>query len=136
MSHETIALINRGLEAYNRRDVDALLEYLDPEIEWYPVLPRMLGGTATVYRGHAGMRQFFKDVDDSLANVHVEYSEIRDLGDDRAVAIGWIRSRGRASGVETESPVAAVYDLRDGKALRIRTYLDPKEALEAAGLSE
>lgn len=29
-----------------------------------------------------------------------------------------------------------VSDIRDGKAIRVRTYLDPNEALAAAGLSE
>jgi ketosteroid isomerase-like protein len=29
-----------------------------------------------------------------------------------------------------------VTDFKDGKAIRVRTYLDPNEALEAAGLSE
>ena len=33
-------------------------------------------------------------------------------------------------------PVAYVIDVRGPKAIRVRTYLDPKEALEAAGLSE
>jgi hypothetical protein len=32
--------------------------------------------------------------------------------------------------------VGFVADLKDGKAIQIQTYLDPKEALEAAGLSE
>jgi ketosteroid isomerase-like protein len=34
--------------------------------------------------------------------------------------------------VEIESPLAYVIDLKDGKAIRVRTYLDPKQALEAA----
>jgi hypothetical protein len=29
-----------------------------------------------------------------------------------------------------------VTDVRNGKAIRVRTYLDPKDAFEAAGLSE
>jgi hypothetical protein len=36
----------------------------------------------------------------------------------------------------TESALAVVVDFRNDKAIRVRTYLDPKEALEAAGLSE
>jgi ketosteroid isomerase-like protein len=64
-----------------------------------------------------------------------EFPEIRDLGD-RIVAVGWLRGRGKGSGVEVETPVAYVVDVRGHKAIRVRTYLDPKEALEAAGLSE
>ena len=66
-----------------------------------------------------------------LDEINVEYSEIRDLGD-RVVGIGRIRIRGKASGATTESAVGVVSDLLDGKAIRVRTYLDPKEALEAA----
>ncbi len=88
-----------------------------------------------MYRGHEGVRELMREIDDVLDEIHVEYSEIRDLGD-RVVAIGRLRTRGKASGAETESPIATVSDLRNGKSIRIRTYLDPKEALEAAGLSE
>ena len=44
--------------------------------------------------------------------------------------------RGKESGAETESPAAVVIDIRHGKSLRIRTYLDPKLALDDAGLGE
>jgi len=52
------------------------------------------------------------------------------------VAIGRIRGRGKESGVEAESPINWVVDFRDSRAVRVREYLDPKAALEAAGLSE
>ena len=42
----------------------------------------------------------------------------------------------RASEAEIESPHGTVVEFKNGKGIRIRTYLDPKEALEAAGLSE
>ena len=72
---------------------------------------------------------------EALAEIHLGYSEIRDLGD-RIVGIGHIRTRGRQSGVVTEIAFGTVTDMKNGKANRIWTYLDPQEALEAAGLSE
>ena len=39
----------------------------------------------------------------------------------------------RVSGVETETPLALVTEIRDGKTISIRAYLDREEALEAAG---
>jgi ketosteroid isomerase-like protein len=74
-----------------------------------------------------------RDVDEALAEVRIECSKIHDLGD-RIVVVGRLRARGRASGAETESPIAWVVDFKDGKATRMRDYLDPNEALEAAGL--
>jgi len=36
-----------------------LLAELDPAVEWHPVLTTTLGGEATVYRGHKGVRELF-----------------------------------------------------------------------------
>ena len=135
MSEENLEAFKRGVEAYNRRDIEALLEELDTEVEWYPALEVLLGGAATVYRGHEGVRELIRGTDEALGEIHVEFSTIREMGN-RIVAIGHLRIRGKGSGAETESPVGYVAELKDGKPIRIRTYLDPKEALEAAGLKE
>ena len=93
-----------------------------------------MGGEATEYRGHDGVREMLGDLYEAFDTIHIEASEIRDLGD-RLVAIGRTRARGKASGVETETPLAFVAEFKNGKAISIRGYLDPREAFEAAGLS-
>jgi ketosteroid isomerase-like protein len=135
MSQENVEAVKRFLDAYNRQDVEAMLEELDPEVEYHPALPILLGGEATVYRGHEGVRRLFREIYDAFDEIHVEYSEFRDLGD-RVVGIGRVRMRGKGSGAETEAPTGSVVEFKNGKGIRVRTYLDPKEALEAAGLSE
>jgi ketosteroid isomerase-like protein len=92
-------------------------------------------GEVKAYRGHEAVRQMMENLLETVAEFYVEYSEIRDLGD-RIVAIGRLRMVGRGSGAKLESPFASLVDVRNGKAIQVRTYLDPKEALEAAGLSE
>jgi ketosteroid isomerase-like protein len=59
-----------------------------------------------------------------------------DAPDDRVVALVHQRASGQGSGVPVEMDLAAVYDLKHGRVIRIRNYLDPADALEAAGLSE
>ena len=44
--------------------------------------------------------------------------------------------RGRESGAEIESPVAWLVEFRTSKVIKVRAYLEPEKALEAAGLSE
>jgi ketosteroid isomerase-like protein len=88
-------------------------------------------GETTVYRGHEGVRNLFREVDDAFVDLLFETLEIRDLGD-RGVAIGQWRARGRESGIETESRLAFLFELRDGKAVRVWEYLDPHAALKAA----
>jgi ketosteroid isomerase-like protein len=136
MSQDNVEVFRRTSEAYNRRDVEGLLEFAHPDVEWHPAAFRaLIGAEAAVYRKHDGMRQMFREVDESLARAEAEWFDIRDLGE-RIVATGRFHIRGRESGAESESPVAIVADFADGKVLRVKTYLDPKEALEAVGLTE
>ena len=133
MSRENVESFKRGTEAYNRRDVEGLLETLDPEVEWHSALLIPFGGETTVSRGYDGVREMLAEVYEDLAEIHLDYSEIRDLGD-RVVGTGHIRTEGKHSGAVTEMPFGTVTDMKNGNAIRIWTYLDPEEALEAAGL--
>ena len=92
MSQENVEGFKRALEAWDRRDLPALLDELDPEVEWHPALARLLGGDATVYRGHGGVRRWAQDMDETFAEIQFEFGEIRDL-DDRVLARGRMRAR-------------------------------------------
>ena len=135
MSRENVEAFKRATEAANRGDLEAALEEFDPGVEWHPALLVSLEGEEAVYRGHEGIRQLYGDLNELFEKLRWEYSEIRDLGD-RVIAIGHFRMRGKGSGAETEAPIGSVVDFKNGKAIQVRTYLDPNEALEAAGLSE
>jgi uncharacterized protein len=136
MSEENAETFRRSDEAFRRGDLDPWLEeFIDPEIEWHSALPGLLTQGRTVYRGHEGVRAMFGELAEVLDEIRPEYSEIQGVGD-RVVAIGRLHTRGKKSGAETEVPFALVGDYRNGKTIRVRTYLDPREALEAVGLSE
>ena len=34
MSQENVETVTRAIDAYNRRDVEAMVEEVDPEVEW------------------------------------------------------------------------------------------------------
>ena len=133
MSQENVDAFRRGVAAINRRDVDALVEVLSPDVEWREVFHEMLGGQARVYRGHDGVRQLLADLYEPFDEIHAEYTDIRDLGS-RVLGLGRLRARGDGSGAEIESPVASLTEFENGRARRIRTFLDHREALESAGL--
>ena len=135
MSEENVEAFKRGIAAWNREDIDATLEVFDPEVEWRPAVPRLLGGGTAVYRGRHDVREWLQELDETIAELRIEISEIRDLGE-RVLAVGQLRGHGRESGAEVESPIGYVVEFKNGKVIRIDDYLEPKEALEAAGLSE
>jgi ketosteroid isomerase-like protein len=134
MSQENVETVRRSLDGWNRGDVDAWLQSAHPEIEWFSEVARRMEGSETVYRGPAEMRRFW-DEWHSIWALTIEVFEIRDLGE-TVVVLGRIRTRGEASGVDLEQPVAYVFEFDGGLARKIRAYLDPQQALEAVGLSE
>ena len=135
MSRENVEAFKRVFEAGDRRDFEAIVEALDPAVELHPAMSVLLGGEATVYRGHEGVREYLQERGEVFAEWHHEVSEIRDLGE-RVVAIGRVRAQGMESGAETVSPFGYLVEFKDGKAIRIWSYMKAEEALEAAGLSE
>jgi ketosteroid isomerase-like protein len=135
MSQVNVEAVKRGFDAFNRGDIEALLETLDSEVKWHGILQMvMLGGEPAVFQGYEGVREALRAWYETFAEIHPEIAEIRDLAE--RVAIGRIRACGKESGAGVESPVAYVVEFKNGKEVRVREYLEPKEALEAAGLSE
>ena len=135
MSQENVEIVRRMAEALNHRDVAGIVEEVNPEVEWHPAIQALVGGNATVYRGPGGVREMMRDFYDTFADLQLEVLETRESGD-RVVLIGHLRVRGKVSGVDAESPVAYLVSFRNGKVIRVRTYLDPSEALKAVGLRE
>jgi ketosteroid isomerase-like protein len=71
----------------------------------------------------------------TFEEIRMQPEEFRDLGDD-VLLIGRIYARGRESGVEIDSATTWLFTLRGGRIVRARGYLNPQEALEAAGPQE
>jgi ketosteroid isomerase-like protein len=133
MSQANVETFKRFVDAFNRRDVEAIVGVVDAGVEWRPAAPVALRGEATAYRGHAGISEGLRDLHDSFADLQIEVSEFREVGD-RVLGTGRIRTRGKGSGAEFDSVFGAVIEFEDGKATQIRSYLDLGEALEAAGI--
>ena len=132
MAPENVAIVRGLMDAVDRRDIDTFAGLVTPDFEWFPLFAAHVEGD--VYRGREGIETFLGEVDQTWEEFRPVPEEYRDLGD-RVLALGRLRTRGRTSGVPNDSPWGGVYDLRDGKISRIRTYLDHGEALRAAGLS-
>ncbi len=133
MSQENVEAFKRGLEAGNRGDVEGLLEVLDPEVEWHTALHALLAGDATVYRGHAGVREMLRDMYEAFDEIQIEVPEIRDLGDRLVARSIW---QGAGHGPESSIALTGVYTVRKGRIVAIEFFLDHAEALEILGLSE
>ena len=67
----------RAIGAYNRRDLDALLVEMDPEVVLQPPLTALAGN---LYRGHDGVADWLRDLDETFAQTRIEPLEVEDLG--------------------------------------------------------
>jgi uncharacterized protein len=122
-----VEIIRRGLDAYNRGDVDAVLETADPDIEFVPLRSLIVGGS---YHGHDGIRKFFEDLDEEWDDFSISKEEFRER-EDAVLLLGEFEATGKASGMQVQHPVAWLFELRSGKVVRMRAFSSQDEALRA-----
>jgi ketosteroid isomerase-like protein len=129
MSQDNVEIVRRGIEAWNRRDVDGFVALVGPDTEVVPVIE------AGPLRGPDAIRGWLRENFETMAEFRTEVGEVRDL-DDKVVVLGSVHTRGHASGVELDSPIGFVASFQAGRVIRLEVFVDPAKALEAAGLSE
>ena len=135
MSRENVEVVRKAGEAFNRRDPKALTALSHEDLEFVSALSAVEAGGAT-YRGPDTWVKYFAVMDEAWEEWQVEDLEVFDAGDDRAAAVFRLVGKGRHSGARAGQTIGLVYRFRDGKLWRMRSYLDPAEALQAMGLSE
>ena len=130
MSEQDVELQRRFTEAFNARDVEALIALSDPSVEIHSTFAEL----GAVYHGHAGLRRWHRDFDDAWEEVRVEPEAYFDLGEQILVLSTW-RGRGLHSGVDVVLPAAQVGRWREGLLTYIKGYAHREDALEELGVS-
>ena len=95
MSQENIERLHRGYDDFNRRDLDAFLALMDPEVELTTRFMEVEG--TPYYRGHDGVRGWWRTLLGVFPDFSVETIDVRDLGDSLIVAVR-VRGHGVAGG--------------------------------------
>ena len=124
----------QGIEAFNRRDFDAALAGFHPEIEWKPAAD--LGPEPKVYRGHAGVLEFWDTWLGTMDDFELEVTECIDAPADRVFVTARARGRGKGSGAPVEGELHQVFEYEGRAVVRVRLFGSRAAALEAAGLDE
>ena len=133
MSQENVEIVRRVFAALSRGDRETAFGFADPEIV-VDATRRVFN--PTTYVGLEGIRQWASDMDEIWEEFHAEVREFIEAGD-HVVVILRLHGKGKASRVDVEQSVAGVWTVRNGQVVRIEIgYTDPRQALEAAGLSE
>jgi ketosteroid isomerase-like protein len=88
-----------------------------------------------IRQGAASFNETIKSVFDAWEEVRFETERVIDSGDE-VVALGQVRARGRAAGIEVARPHGQIWTFRDDRVIRMRWFHSHSKTLEAAGLRE
>ena len=128
-----VDIARRAYEAFNGGGVDAILAFLDPEIEW-----RMFESFARdprVYQGHEGVREVLSLFEENFDAFQAEPHEFIDAGD-RIVVPVRLHGRAKGTGEEASFELVHVWTTSDEqRASQLDVYASREEALRAVGLS-
>jgi hypothetical protein len=133
MPERNVELLRRWIEAFNTRDIDALIRMCDQAIEFRSVVAAVGGG---VYYGHDGMRRWHQDVQEAWGEqIRLRPEAYFDLGEYMLTFFVY-HGRGEHSGAEVLMRATSVAQWGDGLLTHQTVYLDRAHALRDLGVSE
>jgi ketosteroid isomerase-like protein len=128
MSEENVEIVRAGIAAYNRGNLDTVVEMCDPEM----VFETLLSGT---HRGKEALRVIYEENQKTLSGHTLDSEELIDLGD-KVIAVVQIGGAGPVSQISLDDRIAVVFAIKDGLMVRLQVFRNKEEALEVAGLRE
>ena len=125
---ENVAVVRRFIDAFNRLDMDAVLEDADPDVvlkEWEEA------PDSRIHYGRDAVRAAVNTWLDTWEWMHVEIKELEEVGDRVRVTLHQ-RAKGIGSGIEVDFTTYNVYTFRDGKVIMLDLGLAPNYDKEKA----
>ena len=119
---ENVAIVRGAYEAFGRGDIDALIDALDPNIEWITPGPSELA-TAGTRRGQQQVRQFFDSVGELFDFQRFEPKTFIADGD-TVVVLGEDTVTLKPTGKTLEDSWAHVMTVKNDKVVAFREYMD------------
>lgn len=119
--------LRTAYEGFGRRDLDAVLSVMDPDIEWDAT--DALAHTG-VYHGHEGVSEYISSLSEAWQEFHLNPEQFTESGDGAHVMVlGSVKGKLAANGQDVEARFAHVLQLEDGKVTRLKVCLDREAAL-------
>jgi ketosteroid isomerase-like protein len=127
MAAEQIELTRRAFEAFNARDLESMLDLLDPDVQ---VLSLMTEADGSAYCGHEGVRRWFETVMDVFPDATPEMCEVRETANGVVAKIN-INVTGIASGLQMDQAYYHAVATRGGKVTWFGFFRTEDEATAA-----
>lgn len=123
------ALVLRWVNAFNARNLDALLSCLHPEVDFQPL---KLIGIDRSYHGHDGVRVWLGRLEALHYRHRIDLSDIREGSRGQLLAIGTLSVADHRAVV----PFCASHRIKDKLVVLVRHYPREPDSVERIGLLE
>ena len=125
---ELVDRLRAAYDGFGRRDIDAVLAVMDPDIDWDAT--DALAHTG-VYHGHEGVTEYIESLSDAWDEFYLYPEQFTESGDGANVMVlGSVKGTLAANGQDVEARFAHVLQLDDeGKVTRLKVCLDREAAL-------
>ena len=127
-TEQRISILRAAYAAFNRGDIDAAVQSLDPDIDWTEPTEFPGGGS---YHGRDGARKYLTNSRASVAEVISEPEQFIPAGD-RIVVFVYARVLPKDSTTWQEVRLADVYLFRDLTPIQMHAFADRQKALDWA----
>jgi ketosteroid isomerase-like protein len=127
-TEQRIAILRSAYAAFNRGDIDAAVQSLDPHIDWSEPTEFPGGGT---YHGREAAKQYLTNSRSSVAEVISDPEQFIPAGD-RIVVFVHARVRPQNSTQWQEVRLADVYLFRDLTPIQMKAFANRQSALDWA----
>jgi ketosteroid isomerase-like protein len=114
---DEIEIVRAVYDAFGRRDIDGMLEYLAPDCELHLEGTARAAGRESPYRGHDGMRDYFADVERLWDELVLHAEDFRAVPGS-VIVIGHIT--GHKQGLDVRRAAVWTWRVRDGRAASVR----------------
>lgn len=130
MARENLEIVQRGFEAFNAGGVEGIIPFVHPEFE--ATTPPNLASEPDTYRGYDGIRRWFDSFYEVMDEIRWDAHSFQEAGE-MVIVVFTLRARGKTTGLDFGQDAVMLWELRDGKAIRLELFATLGEAQAAAG---
>jgi ketosteroid isomerase-like protein len=143
MSEQDVEALRAVYEAFNRCEIEPLLEHLDPEIEveetedlgYAALLLRVLGPRFVIlsgrYQGLDEVRRLFESVWEIAEWFRADPLDVIEA-ERRVIVPLRMEAKAKDTGIVGEAMAVHLWTMRDGRGIRLQVYADVESAINAA----
>lgn len=114
---EDIDVVRAIYAAFAARDLEGALAFVDPECEIHMDGTARAIGRSDPYRGHAGLREYFADVERVWHELELHATDFRVIPGS-VIVMGYVT--GRSDEAEVRRTAVWTWKVRNGRAVQLR----------------